>query len=809
MDKLIHDLVYSLRVLRKTPGFTLVALLCIALGIGANAAIFSVISNVLLAPLPFPGSDRLVAVYDTYQSEGEWSNTQVSRLNFLKWRDRARAFQGIGAAEIAYFNFTGEGEPVRVKGSLVSAGLLPVLGVKPLLGRTFLPEEEGRSGAGAPVVVVGHDFWRSQLGGDSAVLGKPLMLDGQARTVIGVMPAGFRFPEGADNPGGAALWVPMDLDPGDTSPAAKWHTLIVAARLAPGVEVAQARDAMQTMARQLAQEYPDTNDGWGAEVEPLHEDMVGNLRPVLSTLMAAVGFVLLIGCVNVATLQIARTLTRRGEVAVRMALGCGRRRLFRQLVTENVVLALLGGALGLVLAYAAIPLLLPLNPTRLSLFDSVGIDWGVLAFAIACSVVVGVLLGLASGLRLVRAELSPTLREGGGRLAGRGSGRRLQSALIVAQVALALILLVGAGVLLKSMLLLQEVDPGFDAANLLTLGMILPEAKYPEEHDRVAFVDRMLAEVGAVPGVKAAGTTLSLPIGGSMQARFAVEGKPDDKETLITNHRLVSPDFLKAMGIPLLAGRHFTAADDADAPGVAIVSRELARRYWPGEDALGKRVRRGSPDDPWLTVVGVVEDVKDAGLDAELSPTWYLPLAQHDFSALRLVVRTAPDPYAMVAPVRAAIGRIDKDQAVYDVAPMTEVIAGTLVRRRFSALLVSLFAGLGLVMMTVGLYGVISHLVNQRRSEIGIRMALGAQTGSVLSLVLREGLALTLADLAIGRAGTSLLTRFLSGMVYGMTPTDPRTLLEMSLILGATALLATLVPARRATRVDPLTVLRS
>lgn len=809
METLIQDLKYSLRMLRKFPGFTLVAVLCIGLGIGANAAVFSVVRGVLLRPLPFPSPERLVAVYDTYKGKGATAEaSQVSRPNFLLWRQRNRSFASLGAAEIAYFNLTGEGEPLRVRGALASADLFPTLGVKPLLGRAFEPAEEGRSGVTAPVVVLSHSFWRDHFGSDPQVLGKTLNLDGKGRTVVGVMPPGFTYPEGIHNPGGASLWVP--LDPTDTSPEAQWHTLNVVARLNPGTSIEQAQLAMSGLAGQLEHELPTSNKGWGVQLVDLHKDLVGDVRPALLTLMAVVGFVLLIACVNVANLQIARSLTRHGEVAVRMALGASRRRLVRQLLTENVILAVLGGLAGLLFAYYAIPLLAPLNPSHLSMFEGAKVDPLILLLTVLVSIAAGTLLGLAPALSALQVEVNGTLRDVNGRVVGRGSGRRLQAVLVVGQVALALVLLTGAGVLFKSLLRVQEIDPGFKTGNLLTLGMILPTSKYPELHNRVDFVERMLDRVRALPGVKAAGTSLAIPIAGTLKARMILEDRPASAkdEILATNHRLVSPGFLETIGIPLLKGRLFTAADHATAPGAVIVSKELARRYWPDQDPLGKRVRRSGKDAPWLTVVGVVDDVRDAGLDAPVEPAWYLPYTQHDFTALRLLVRTAGNPLDMVGPVRAAIQSVDRDQAVYDVDSMDGVLATSLAKRRFSAFMVSLFAVIGLVLMTVGLYGVISHLVSQRVREIGIRIALGAQTREVLLLVLREGLALTSLGLLLGLVGTFALTRYLASSVFGLAPNDPVTLVETSVVLAAAALAAVLFPARRASRVDPLMALR-
>ena len=811
MQTFIQDVVYALRMLRRTPGSALAAIVCIALGIGANAAIFGVIGGVLLQPLPFDDPDRLVVLSDTLAGDdGEVEVSQVSPENFLAWRGRTTPFQELAAVEIGFLNLTGTGEPVRVRSAMSTAGLFPLLGVAPLLGRTFGPEED-RPGLRGPVVVLSHGFWRSHFGGDPQILGKTLSLDGRSYSVIGVMPSSFRYPEGVDVPGGPALWMPLGLDPADRSPAYRWHTLYVPARLQPGVSLAQARERMGTIAAQLARDSPDTHAGWSVAVDRLHDGLVGDIRPVLTTLMAVVGFVLLIACVNVANLQIARTLTRRNELALRMSLGCGRGRLIRQLLTESLVLAALAGLLGVAFARLAIPLLLALNPSQLSLFENVRIDGAVLAFAAGLSLLAGVLIGLAPALRTGGIDLHRSLQEGSGRTVGRGPGQRLQNGLVVAEVALGLILLVGAGVLLKSLLNVQQVDPGFDARNVLTLGMVLPDGKYPEQHQRNAFVAGALEQVRAVPGVVSAGTSLSIPLGQPLKSRFVIEGRPvEEGDPLLVNLRIVSPGYLETMGISLLRGRGFTAADDAAAPPAVIVSQELARRYWPGQDALGKRIKRFSStqERPWMTIVGIAEDVKDAGLDAPVEPTWYLPYTQHDYTALRLAVRAAADPLQIAQPVQAAIHGIDRDQALFDIAPMEELLAASLLRRRFSAFLVSLFAALGLILVTVGIYGVISHLVGQRRREIGIRMVLGAQPGQVLALAVRDGLVLTLLGLAIGLVSTVFLTRFLASFVFGLTPTDPSTLLQTSVILAAAALLATLLPALRARRVDPLTVLK-
>ncbi|HEV3471346.1 MAG TPA: ABC transporter permease [Pyrinomonadaceae bacterium] len=800
-----QDLRYGVRTLLKNPGFTAVAVVALALGIGANTAIFSVVNAVLLRPLPYRDPDRLVMVWEDNTKGGYPRNTPAA-ANFLDWREQSRVFEGMAAIANQSFALTGAGEPERIDGRRVSASLFPLLGVEPLLGRVFLPEED-QPGAGR-AVILSHGLWQRRFGSDPNITGKALTLNGESHTVVGVMPAHFRFPAREDE-----LWVPIAFT-NEQAANRGTHYLQVVARLRPGVTVEQAQAEMSAIAARLQEQYPSQNTGVGAAVVPLHEQLVGDIRPALLILLGAVGFVLLVACANVANLLLARAAARHKEIAVRVALGASRMRLIRQFLTESLLLAAVGGLAGLLLSLWGVNLLRAFIPESISQVGAVSIDAKVLGFTLLVSLLTGLIFGLAPATQASNFNLNETLKEGGRDSSAGSRGNRIRAVLVVAEVAVSLVLLIGAGLLINSFLRLRSVDPGFRADNLLTMRIVLPELKYPDQARRAAFYAEALRRIEALPGVESAAVTNWIPLVRQGDSNsFTVEGQPDPgpgrSPSVAT--RVVSPRYFDTMGIQLLRGRQFGEQDRADSPPVVIVSEAMARRSWPGADPVGKRMKMGgyNSDAPWMEVVGVVKDVRQFELTAEPRPQIYLHYEQPAFfRPSNLVVRTGADPLGLAATVRKTVWEIDKDQPVSNISTMEDVLSESISRQRFSMLLLGIFAGVALVLAAVGIYGVMSYSVAQRTHEIGIRMALGAQAADVLKLTVGQGLRLVLVGVAIGLAAAFALTRLMESLLYGVSATDPATLVTISLVLITVALLASYVPARRATKVDPLTALR-
>jgi putative ABC transport system permease protein len=797
----------ALRSLRRSPGFALVCIACLGLGLGANIAVFSVVYSVLLRPLPVAEPESLVRVYDTYRSaEAEAESFSVSPGNFVRWREQDEVFAEVAAAMSSSAGLSGDGPPLQIHVAPVSANFFSVLGVSPVLGRTFSPEEDRPNGK-AQVVVLSHGLWQRRFGADPSLLGRTVRIDGEARTVIGVMPSGFDFPrEGTTR---VDAWLPLNLDP-EILPARNWHTLRVFARLSPGVSISQAQAAVDVVSQALVRAEPETHEGWGVRLAPLRDDLVGTVRPALVAFTGLTAFVLLIACLNIANLQLARTLTRTGEFSVRLALGGSRRELLRQFLAEGLVLSTLGGAVGAALTWLCIPPLIAMSPADLSLQGNVQLDFPVLVFGFLLAVLVGTLLALIPAWKVRHLQAGDSLHQMGSRSTSDAASRRTQRLLVVIELAVALMLLVGASLMLKSLSRLQEVDPGFEPRNVLTLGVSLPKASYPEPKQWVAFTEELLRKVRSMPDVESCGTALTLPMGQEIRAGFSVEGRstPDD-QVLVAHHRLISPGYLEAMRIPLLRGRAFDDTDRADSLPVAIVSQELARRYWPGEDPVGKRVKRGGIDSPfpWLTVVGVAGDVRDKGLDAEVEPTWYLPLAQSETPAFRLVVRTRTAPASLAPALRTAVWELDREQAVQDVATFDELLARSMAQRRFNASLLGVSATLGVSLALAGIYGVLSYLVSQRRREFGIRMSLGARSRQIVGLVVREGLLLTFSGALLGALLAIALGVLLSSLLFGISGHDGPTLVQTVLLFSAFALMASALPAYRATRLDITAIL--
>jgi putative ABC transport system permease protein len=801
-----QDLRYGLRMLLKNPGFTIVAVIALALGIGANSAIFSVVNTVLLSPLPYKEPERLVMVWEDRSARGFPRDTPAA-ANYIDWRDQNQVFESMAAIANESFNLTGVGEPERIEGRRVSASLFPLLGVEPQLGRAFLPEED--KPGGGRVVLMSHGLWQRRFGSDMNITGKLLTLNGESYTVIGVMPSHFQFPTREDE-----LWVPIAFTSEEAASRGR-HYLEVIARLKQGVTLEQAQAEMKAIAARLEQQYPNQNTDLSVAVTPLHEHVSGEIKPALLVLLGAVGFVLLIACANVANLLLARAAVRQKEIAVRIALGASRMRLIRQFLTESILLAALGGLVGLLLSLWGVNLLKAFIPDNISQVQAITIDTRVLIFTLLVSLLTGLVFGLAPATQASNFNLNETLKEGGRDSAAGSRGNRIRSLLVIAEVAVSLILLIGAGLLLNSFLRLRNVDPGFRADNLLTMKVVLPEQKYSEHAQRSAFYTELIRRVEALPGVKSAAVTTNLPLyrqGNSISVN--IEGRPDpgpgQKPSVVT--RVISPGYFSTMGIPLLQGRQINEQDRVNTPAVAVISETMARRFWPGEDPLGRRITPGSlssPPEDWITVIGVVKDVRQVELVSDPKPQMYLSYEQADFFEPNdLVVSTNVEPLSLAATVRGAVWEIDKDQPVSNIRTMEAILSESIARQRFSMLLLGIFATVALVMAAVGIYGVMSYSVAQRTREFGIRMALGAQKSDVLKLAVGGGLKLVLTGVLIGLVAAFILTRVMSSLLFGVSATDPATFITISLVLVSVALLASYIPARRATKVDPLVALR-
>jgi putative ABC transport system permease protein len=802
MEALIKDIRYGVRSLLKRPGFTFIAIITLGLGIGANSAIFSVVNGVLWRPLSYSNPQQLVMVWENHQARGGPAREWFSPSDFQDWRDQNSSFSHLSALNNWAPTLTGRDEPEPLVGATVSHDMFTLLGIAPALGRSFLPEEDQPK---APnVVVLSHELWQRRFNSDQTIVGKSVSLNQESYSVLGVMPAGFQFPVIPN----AQLW--RTVQPG-LSPTCQrgCFVLRVIGRLKSETTIERAQADTANVAAHLAEQYPDTNSKVGATLVPLHEQLVGNIKRPLLVLLGAVGFVLLIACANVANLMLARAATRRREMALRSALGAGRGRMIRQLLTESAVLASVGGAVGLVLAFWLLRLLLSLSPPGTPGLEKIGIDIYVLGFTLLVAVLTGLLFGLAPALRLSKADLSRSLRSTGkGAPEGSGGGR-LRGALVVAEVALALILLIGSGLLIKSFILLQRVDPGFNPEHLITLRLILNRTSYPNPPQLTDFYSQLLDRVKAVPGVQSAGLISTLPLSGNnTDTSFLIEGHPPPSQNQepVAWYNSVSPDYFQAMELRVIKGRSFTALDNEKSPLVVIISETLARRYFPNEEPLGKRI--GPGPDRWREIVGVVRDVKHFGLDADTPPTMYFPMRQVPARAMNLVVRTSGDPLSLTPSLRAQVWAGDRNLAIANLGTMKDLVSTSIIQQRFILLLLGCFAALALLLAAVGIYGVMSYLVTQRTHEIGIRMALGARMGDVLKLIVRNGIALTLIGVAIGLALAFALTRLMTSLLFGVTPTDAMTFALVSTGLVLVALVACFIPARRATKVDPLVALR-
>lgn len=812
MGGLLQDVRYGIRSLASSPGITAVAVATLALGIGATTSIFSVADAVLFRPLPYPDPDRLVRIYTTDSSRDEYRGP-ASGANFLDWKAQGRSFEHLAAFDSVTVNLVGGEYPRRVWGASVTPDFFSVMGVDPILGRTLSPDIDGPDAS--PTVVLSHDFWQSDFEGDPSVLGRELKLSGVTYTVVGVMPPGFGFP------GRTPLWlasryrVPDPPYPGTDPAEERGHYYFsVVGRLGEGIGLGEAQAEMSTIAERLAQSHPDTNTSKGIRLVSLRESIVTEARPVLSVFLGAVGFLLLIACANAANLLLVRASRREREIAIRTALGAGRLRIVRQLLVEGILLALCGGLLGVLVSLWGAETLIAISPEAIPRAHEVGVDLRVLAFTLVVSLLTGALFGIAPALQLGRQDVQAALKEGGTAQSASRARARLRAALIVGEVAVSLLLLLGAALLMRTFLTLNGVEPGFNPAGTLAANVSIPPAKYSEDPQIAAFYRNVLDRLRSLPGVTSAGAVFSLPLRPMISASqdITVEGRPTEPgKRLLPGYQLASHDYFRTLGIPLVRGRHFTEADVENAPPVALVNEKLAGLYWPGEDPIGRRITWDDPADgevEWATIVGIVGNTTLYGLAEGPTPEIYRPYRQAPLPWMTLVVRSDRDPADLASAVRTSVMEVDPEQPITGVMTMEKVVSSSLDQRRFNMQLLGAFALSALTLAAIGLYGVLSFSVSQRSREIGIRKALGAQTKTVVAHVVREGLRLAVAGLAIGALGGLGLTRFISGLVHGVSPVDPVSYLLAALLLTGMALLACYIPALRAARVDPAVSLR-
>ncbi|HEY4903145.1 MAG TPA: ABC transporter permease [Candidatus Sulfotelmatobacter sp.] len=811
MSGLMQDFRYALRQLRKSPGFTAVAVITLALGIGMNTAIFSVVNGVLLRPLGFKDANQLVRVWHVPppKSFPGMTTFAVSAANYLDWEKQNQVFERMAILSYRNFDLTGGDKPEQVDAITVSSDFFATLGVQPMLGRVLSPDENqpGRS----HVVVLSHRFWQEHFGANPDIVGHNINLDGSSYLVAGVMPPTFRFPDLAQ------MWTPMAWTDQERSVRGEHHYMVVA-RLKPGVQLKQAQAEMNTISARLQQAYPEDDKGWGAVVVPLHDDLVADVRPALLVLLGAVAFILLIACVNVANLALAKTFSRQKEIAIRAALGATSARVLRQILTETVLLALAGGALGLAYAHFAVRLIVAFLADKLPHSIDIGLDSQVLVFTAAISVVTGIVAGVLPAWRLTRRDVNEALKQGLGRTDADSSGHRTRSILVVSEVALSLMLLIGAGLMIRSFQRLRAVNPGFDSRGVLTMTAMVSRAKFSTPAQQISFFERVLERARTLPGVESAGVIDDIPLDnqGSHQP-VAIEGRPPVpmSEQPEVDVRLISAGYMSVMRIPIVRGRDFNDSDVAGRPAAVLISESMARQFWPGEDPLGKRLTLTFSPDAVREVVGVVGDVKLDGLDqTRPNATLYSSLDQVSSAGgwgsfpMTLVVRSTSSPTGMISAVSNAVHEVDREIPLRDIFAMDDLVSNSLSQQRFNMLLLGAFAGLALLLAAVGIYSVLSYSVRRSVREIGIRLALGARVGDVLRAVVFEGMKPTLIGVALGMVGALALGRVLSSMIYRVRPADPVTFLAVALLLAAVALLASLIPAYRATKVDPLVALR-
>ncbi|HXI90675.1 MAG TPA: ABC transporter permease, partial [Blastocatellia bacterium] len=774
MTTLIQDLRYAFRMLLKNPGFAAVAVIALALGIGANTAIFSVVNTILLRSLPYDDPDRLMVVKENKLPQ--FPEFSVSPGNFLDWQKQNASFEKLAAVQGSSYNLvTGDAEPERLDGARVSAGLFEMLGVKPVQGRTFL-EEEDQPGH-QNVVVLSSNLWKRRFGSDPNIIGQSITMSAASYTIIGIMPPSFQFPDRDID-----LWTPIAFTAAQAQQHGS-HYVAVIGRLKPGVTTEQARTEMSGIAARLAEQYPNSNAGWSTIVVPMQQFEVRDIKPALLVLLGAVALVLLIACANVANLLLARSTARQKEIAIRTALGASRSRVVRQLLTESVLLAVVGGGAGLLLAAWGTRSLLALAPEDLPRVKDVALDGRVLGFTLLVTLITGIVFGLVPALQASRPNLNETLKEGG--RGTTGGHHRIRSSLVITEVALALVLLVGAGLLIRSFIRLEQVNPGSNTKNAMSANVALPGRKYPNSDQYLSFFTQLMEKIAALPGVVAVGATQSLPIQGDYLVGFNIQGRPPDPpgEDKSTNYYAVTPDYFKAMGIPLLRGRLFTEQDSKNAPRVAVINETMARTYFSDEDPIGKGINLSQGREGFREIVGIVGDVKQYGLAQPTTLQTYEPYLQMPFSAVTLIVRTEGNPAALSGSIRSEVLALDKEQPVSRIRTLDQIISGSVQQQRFTMLLLGVFAAVALILAAVGLYGVMSYAVTQRTHEIGIRMALGANTGNVLRLVVGHGMLLALIGVFIGLGGAFAFTRLMSKLLFAVSTTDPVTFAGISVLL--------------------------
>jgi putative ABC transport system permease protein len=808
METLLQDIRFGFRMLRKSPGFTTVAVLTLAVGIGANTAIFSVINAVLLRPLAYRDPQQLVMVWSE-NPQRAWTTNPVYPQDYVAWREQSHAFSQMAAYQRHSYNLVSGHEPVEVTGMQVTGDLFPLLGIRPERGRG-LTTGDNLPGA-ARVVVLSQGLWQERHGADPLILGKQIVLNRENYEVVGVMPAGFEFPPASNGLMKAALWVPLVLDAAGRERTG--HSVFVVGRLRPGVKIEQAQAEMTTIAQRLAHDYPKFDEGWTATVVDLQEQMVGSFRPALLVLLAAVAAVLLIACVNVANLALARSLKRQREVAIRVAVGAARFQIVRQFLTESVLMALTAAVIGIGFATTGLRVLLSLYGQQNLALQGVAVDGRVLVFTLLLAMITGVVSGLAPAFSNCDGSLSDALKHGT-QASGEGKrNRRVRSILVVSEFAVALVLLVGAGLLIRSFLLLRKVNPGFDGRNVLTMNIPLAGARYADETRQAQFFDNLLPRIESLPGVQAASTALTLPLTGRDGMYFVTEENPTPpaNESPEANYQVIGPDYFRAMGIPLLKGRAFTPADRHDSQPVVIINENVARMYWPNADPIGRRIRI-EPDagTPWATIVAIVGNVRSSGLGADFDRETYVPYTQYPWMAnpRNVVVRTTGNPLDSVSAIRQAIAEVDSAQPISEVATMDEVAAQSISYSTFSAALLGTFGAIALLLASMGIYSVIAYSASQRSREIGIRMTFGARPRDVVWLIVSQGTRLATLGVALGLVGAFGLTRLMTSMLFGVGATDPFTYAGVATLLGAVAVAACFIPARRAAKVDPIVALR-